>query len=100
MAYYNRNKPKPLSELVKGFIDDIPHKKQLKRAMILSLWAETVSSKINSEAENIHFERENLVVHVKNSAWRHEIHMKRYSIAKRLNKKVGSNIIKEIVVRS
>lgn len=99
MAYFNTNKPKPLSELVKGFLDDVPYKKKLKRAMVVSFWAETVGSQINAETENVHFEHGNLVVHVKNSAWRHEIHMKRFSIAKRLNDKVGGNIVKEIIVR-
>lgn len=100
MASFKRNKPQPLSELVKNFLDDVPYKKRLKRGMVLSLWGETVGHKIQAEAENVHFEHGNLVIHVENSAWRHEIHMKRYSIAKRLNEKVGGNIVKEIVVRS
>jgi hypothetical protein len=59
-----------------------------------------VGESITEQTENIHFEYGNLVLHVKNPAWRHEIHMKRFSIAKRLNDKVGEKVIKEIVVRS
>lgn len=68
--------------------------------MILSIWEQTVGERIADETENIHFEHGNLVVHVKNPAWRQEIHMKRFSIAKKLNDKVEEKIIKEIVVRS
>jgi len=50
--------------------------------------------------KNLHFEGNRLVLEVNNSAWRHEIHMKRFSIAKRLNEKVGSKVVQEIVVRA
>lgn len=68
--------------------------------MILSLWQNTVGERIAEQAENVHFERNNLVIHVKNPAWRQEIHMKRFSIAKKLNDKVDEKIINEIIVRS
>ncbi len=100
MAYFNTNPPKPLTDLVKDYLDDVPYRKRLKRGMVLSLWAETVGNKIHTETDNVHFEHGNLVIHVKNSSWRHEIHMKRFSIAKKLNDKVGEKVIKEIVVRS
>ncbi len=100
MAIFNTNPPKPLKDLLKDFLDDVPYRKRLKRGMILSLWPKVVGKSITEQAENIHFEHGNLVVHVQNPAWRHEIHMKRYSIAKKLNDKVGGKIVKEIVVRS
>lgn len=100
MAYFKKNSPKPLKDLVKNFLDDVPYKKRLKRGLVLSVWEETVGQKIQEQVENVHFEHGNLVVHVKNSAWRHEIHMKRFSITKKLNDKVGEKTVKEIVVRS
>lgn len=100
MAFYNSNPPKSLKDVLKNYLDEVPNKKRLKRGMVLSLWEEVVGENIQTHTENIHFERGNLVIHVKNSAWRHEIHMKRFSIAKKLNDKVGSEVINEIVVRS
>lgn len=100
MAIFNTNKPKALNDLLKDFLADMPHKKRLQRGMALSIWEETVGKKIAKQTENIHFEYGKLIIHVKNSAWRHEIHMKRFNIAKKINKKVGEQIIKEIVVRS
>jgi predicted nucleic acid-binding Zn ribbon protein len=97
---FRSNKPKSLKEALKDFLDDYPHRKRLKRGMILSLWEQTVGEKIAKQTENIHFEHGNLVIHVKNPAWRQEIHMKRFSIAKKLNDKVEEKIVKEIVVRS
>lgn len=100
MSRFRSDPPKPLRELVKDYLDDVPQRKRLKRGMILSLWSDTVGDSIAEQSDNVHFERGNLVVHVKNPAWRNEIHMKRYNIAKKLNDEVGEKIIKEIVVRS
>lgn len=100
MGRFRSNSPKPLKDALKEFLDNYPHRKRMKRGMILSLWNETVGERIAEQTENIHFEHGNLVIHVKNPAWRQEIHMKRFSIAKRLNEKVEEKIIKEIVVRS
>lgn len=100
MGRFKSNKPKPLKDALKDFLDDYPHRKRLKRGMILSLWEQTVGERIAEQTENIHFEYGNLIVHVKNPAWRQEIHMKRFSITKKLNDQVDEKIIKEIVVRS
>ena len=100
MARFRTNTPKPLKELVKDYLDDVPHRKRLKRGMILSLWDETVGESIAKQTQNLRFDNGKLIMNVKNPAWRQEIHMKRYSIAKKLNDKVGEKIIKEIVVRS
>lgn len=100
MARYRSDPPRPLKELVKDFLDDYPHRKRLKRGMILSLWNRTVGERIAGQTDNLHFEHGKLVVHVSNPAWRHEIHMKRFHIAKKLNEEVEEEIIKEIVVRS
>lgn len=100
MARFRTNTPKPLKDLLKDYLDDVPYRKRLKRGMILSLWARTVGPKIAEQTENVHFQNSKLMIKVKNQAWRHEIHMKRFSIAKKLNDQVGEKIIKEIVVRS
>lgn len=100
MGRYKSHTPKPLKDALKDFLDNYPHRKRLKRGMILSLWKQTVGKRIAEQTENVHFEHGNLIVHVKNPAWRQEIHMKRFSIAKKLNDKVDEKIIKEIVVRS
>jgi predicted nucleic acid-binding Zn ribbon protein len=100
MSRFRTNPPKPLKELVKSFLDDVPYRKRLKRGMILSLWDEIVGEAIAEQTQNLRFEHGRLVLNVKNPAWRQEIHMKRFSIAKKLNDEVGEKIIKEIVVRS
>jgi len=89
-----------MDELLKEFMKRIPHRTKLQRGMVLHVWPEIVGDKIAAVTKNLHFEGNRLVLEVNNSAWRHEIHMKRFSIAKQLNEKVGSKVVQEIVVRA
>ena len=100
MSRFSRNKPKPLSELLKHFLEEYPHKDKLKRGMILSIWAKAVGEAIAEKTEKIYFKNGKLVIHVKDPAWRHEIHMQRYQIRQKLNREVEDEIVEEIVVRS
>lgn len=93
-------KPQSMDNLLKEFMKRIPHRTKLQRGMVLHIWPEIVGDKIASVCKKVHFEGNRLIVHVENSAWRHEIHMNRFSIAKKLNDKVGSKVVKEIVVRA
>ena len=93
-------KPKALNELLKEFMNNIPQKSKMKRGLVLHYWPEVVGKKIAAVTKKIHFDGSTLVVHVKNEAWRYEIHANRYAIAKKLNDRVDSDVVKDIVVRT
>lgn len=93
-------KPRPLNELIEDFIEDFPYRRRLKRGMILSLWPEIVGQEISSRTEKLYFKGSKLMVHISDPAWRHEIHMQRFHIAKKLNKRVKEDIVSEIVIRA
>ncbi len=92
--------PKEIGPVLKDFLNKFPQKKKLKQGMALSVWKEIVGERIASETEDLHFEGDKLVMRVKHPSWRHEIHANRYSIAKKLNAKVGGKTVSEIIVRS
>ncbi|MEX0772636.1 MAG: DUF721 domain-containing protein [Balneolales bacterium] len=99
LGYYSKKKPQALSSLLEDFIEDLPHRKELKKGMVLSLLPEYVGPAIAKQCEDIHFEGPRLVMRIKNPGWRHELHMQRYNLARQLNRKVKEEIIKEIIVR-
>lgn len=100
MSRFSRNKPRPLKELLKSFLKEYPHKDKLKRGMILSIWSKAVGEQIAEKTDRIYFKDGKLIVHVKDPAWRQEIHMQRFQIMKKLNREVDDKIIKEIIVRT
>lgn len=97
MAY---KQPKRFSELLQGFIEKYPHRRQLKRGMILSLWPEIVGAAISEQSKEIRFEGSKLIVRVSSASWRQELHMQRYNIMKKLNAEVKEDIISEIIVKN
>lgn len=78
----------------------MPHQTELKRGMVLHLWPSVVGERMNEVIKDVRFEGNKLIVKVENEAWRHEIHMNRFSIAKKLNDRVDSKVVKEIIVRA
>ncbi len=94
------NKPQDIGSVLKEFLKKIPQKKELKKGFVLHYWPQVVGKKIASVTRNVHFENDNLVVEVESSAWRHEIHMSRFAIIKKLNEKAGSKVVKNLIVRS
>lgn len=92
--------PKLIGEALQQFLDRFPQKTRLKQGLVLSVWEEVAGPQIAKEATNLHFEGNKLVMSVKNQIWRHEIHMNRFRIAKRLNDRVQAQVVSEIIVRS
>ncbi len=97
MAY--TNKPQGLDSLLKDFMKRLPQRKELKKGMVMHFWSEVVGEQVAKATKEISFEGDKLVIRVINDAWRHELHMNRFSIKKRLNSRVGSEVVKEVVVR-
>ncbi len=93
-------KPQSMNQLLKEFMKRIPHQTELKRGMVLHLWPSVVGNQMSAVSKDLKFDGNKLIIHVENEAWRHEIHANRFSIAKKLNEKVGSNVVKEIIVRA
>ncbi len=92
--------PVLFSDALKAYLEKFPHRRQLKRGMILSLWPEVVGSSIALQCRDLYFKGSTLYVHVSSSAWRHELHMQRFAIMKRLNEEVKEEIIREIIVKN
>lgn len=93
-------KPKALNELLREFMDKIPQKMEMKRGLVLHYWPEVVGENINAVTKKVKFDGPKLIVTVKNEVWRYEIHSNRYSIAKKLNDRVNSTVVKDIIVRT
>lgn len=95
-----RNKPQSLDTLLKQYLKRMPQRSEMKRGMILHFWPGIVGDRVARATKDLYFDNDRLICVVQSEAWRHEIHMNRFSITKKLNDKVGDGVVKEIVVRS
>ncbi len=93
-------KPRILHDILEEYLQKHPNQEKVKRGKVLSVWKEVVGPQIANVSQNVHFERDQLVVEVPHSAWRHELHMNRDSIVRKLNQRVGSEVVKALLVRA
>lgn len=95
-----RRQPRAMGDLLKEFMKSFPGQNELKRGMVLHLWPKIVGDGIGKATKGMRFDGDKLVVTMENEAWRFELHANRYRIVKRLNQRVGSSVVKDLIVRS
>lgn len=66
---------------------------------IAKVWQETLGEVITRETDRIHLWSGSLFVDLKSPALKNEILMRRTAIARALNEKLGSDVIKQVVIR-
>lgn len=97
---FHRKKPKPLKDLLEDFIESYPDKAALKRGMILAMWPELVGDSVRVQVRDLKFQGSRLILFVADPSWRHEIHMQRHNIARKLNEAVKGDIVREIIIKN
>ncbi len=96
MAY--RKTPKAISELLTDYVQDFPHRRALKRGLILAELNSIVGDKIAEQIQRSWFKGNKLCIKINSQVWRQELHAQRHSILKKLNARAKEDIISEIVV--
>ena len=88
-----------LKEVIEELLKVYHLDEKLDGVNLVNSWEKVVGKMISNHTESIKVVNRVLYVKVDSSALRHELHMERSKIAKKLNKKVGKNVIDEIVFR-
>jgi predicted nucleic acid-binding Zn ribbon protein len=95
MTNHDHSLKEVIEELLKVYRLD----SKLEEVNLVNSWENVVGKMIANHTENIKVINRVLYVKVDSSALRHELHMERSKILKKLNKKVGKKVIDEIVLR-
>lgn len=94
-----RSKTISLAEALKDYITEMNLGAKLSEAGVINSWEETVGKAISSRTTKIYIKDHILYVHLNSSVVRNELLMLREAIRENLNKKAGSEVIKDIVLR-
>jgi len=87
---------KHLKKAIEEAIDGAGIKYALDQENAVVLWGVVVGDVVSEVTKAEKVEAGTLVVRVETSVWRQELHMQKREIIKKLNKKIGTNAIKEI----
>lgn len=94
-----RSKTISLAEAVNDYIKEMNLGGKLSEITIINSWEEIVGKAISSRTTKIFIKDHILYVHLNSSVVRNELLMLREALKEKLNSKVGSEVIKEIVLR-
>jgi predicted nucleic acid-binding Zn ribbon protein len=96
---YN-NRQKSFDNIFDSAIKNLPSKQRIMESLALAWWERVVGEQAAeaSEAESVHDGV--LYVRTKSSVWSNELHLLKEYILKELNRRIGGNLIHDIVFRS
>ena len=89
---------KQLGDIIKSTIKELGIEKPIQQYEALVLWPKVVGEKIAAVTEPRHIANGKLFVKVKNAAWRNELVFHREDLVRKMNRQIGSAVIREIVL--
>ena len=94
-----RSKTITLAEAVNDYIREMNLGGKLSEIAVINSWEEIVGKAISSRTTKIFIKDHILYVHLNSSVVRNELLMLREALREKLNKKAGSEVITDIVLR-
>jgi predicted nucleic acid-binding Zn ribbon protein len=94
-----RSKTITLAEAVNDYIREMNLGGKLSEISVINSWEEIVGKAISSRTTKIFIKDHVLYVHLNSSVVRNELLMLREALREKLNKKAGSEVITDIVLR-
>ncbi|MDD2195666.1 MAG: DUF721 domain-containing protein [Bacteroidales bacterium] len=88
-----------LGEAIKEFLDQYKHKDKINEVVIISSWSAVMGPNITKLTNDVYFKNGKLIVQLKSPTLRQELSMQRSKITEALNKHLGSNSIKGVILR-
>lgn len=85
-----------MAQALEKTLRKLPQAKKIKEQMLLDAWPEVVGEEIARRTSPLYIENGCLFVLAQDSAWAQHLSMQRRKIVSALNKKVRTNILKEI----
>lgn len=90
-------KTRNIGDIINEVIEDFGIKKKLDQSKAISLWQETVGGKLSLVTSPLYIKGGKLFVKVSTFAWQAELIFLKRGIIKRLNEKIGGNVVKDII---
>lgn len=94
-----RKNEQSIGEILRQYLRVTQLEQHVMEVHIAEVWQETLGDQITLETERIHLQGGLLTVVLRSPSLKNEIMMQRTAIRQALNEKLGSEIIKNVLVR-
>jgi predicted nucleic acid-binding Zn ribbon protein len=94
-----RTNIRKISDILKEFLRENKLDVRLKERQVIESWEELMGKTISRSTKKIYIKESILYVVTSSSVVRSELHMLRQEIVRKLNEKMGEEVITELVLR-
>jgi predicted nucleic acid-binding Zn ribbon protein len=86
-----------IGHVLQNMIREMGLSKPMQKYRALEIWPEVVGEKISRITEAKRFSDGKLIIQVNNAAWRNELHFYKEEIREKVNRRLGTDTVKEIL---
>lgn len=97
MSGKDRGKIHSLKESIDEFLDKYALRESYNLNEIKSLWTGIMGQTVAKRTTNMFFKDGKLMIQIESAALKHQLHMERSKICKKLNSAIGKEYIKEVL---
>lgn len=94
-----RNEHRPLSEVLKEFVDDHDLQQGLDKVDVREAWTNLMGKGVNSYTESVSLRQDTLYVRLSSSVLREELSYGQEKIIAMINEALGKALVKKLVLR-
>ncbi len=95
----NNISPKHIGEIIHSYLKNRNWKQRIDGYDVLQSWEEIVPKNIALNTKPIKIQNNILFIRVKNHVWANELKIRKGEIMNLINKKIGKDLIKNIIIR-
>ncbi|HHM21437.1 MAG TPA: DUF721 domain-containing protein [Bacteroidetes bacterium] len=93
------DKEQRLSDVLKEMVDSLKWKNKLNETKIRQIWMEKMGTTINHHTKDIRLRKDKLYILIESSSLKQELSYEREKIKDMMNRELGSDCLKEVIVR-
>ncbi len=93
------NKVITLGDAIKEFLKNYKHSDKLQASEAANAWPVVMGKNIQALTQTVYMKGDKLFVHLKSSVLRNELMMHRTKIKNALNKHLGAEVVKEVILK-
>ncbi len=87
-----------IGSIMHKLLGELGIERPVQRYQALLLWPEVVGERISEVTEANRLRNGKLFIRVKNAAWRNELVFYKEELVQKMNRKLGSNVVQEIIL--
>jgi predicted nucleic acid-binding Zn ribbon protein len=97
MSSRERGKTKSIKDSVDEFLDKFKLREGYTLNEIKIIWNSTMGQTISKRTTEIFYKDQKVFVKIESAALKHQLHMQRTELRDKLNKEIGSDLIKDLI---